>query len=107
VAEQVDEEAIDDLEERGFETDPDAYENVPSKAYITIKETKNLSADQRMHGHSMDEATKTGVQYVLDGRATDSMQVDILRQIAELWIRSNDKCCLLLERQRSSVRISE
>ncbi|GAB3327906.1 hypothetical protein GCM10027355_32530 [Haloplanus salinarum] len=39
-AEAVDEEAIDDLEERGFETDPDAYEDVPSKAYITIKETK-------------------------------------------------------------------
>ncbi len=36
----VDEEAIDDLEKRGFETDPDAYEDVPSKAYITIKETK-------------------------------------------------------------------
>ena len=39
-AEAVDGEAIDDLEERGFETDPDAYEDVPSKAYITIKETK-------------------------------------------------------------------
>ena len=39
-AEEVDEEAIDNLEERGFETDPDAYEDVPSKAYITIKETK-------------------------------------------------------------------
>jgi hypothetical protein len=39
-AEEVDEEAIDDLEERGFETNPDAYEDVPSKAYITIKETK-------------------------------------------------------------------
>jgi len=39
-AEAVDEGAIDDLEERGFETDPDAYEDVPSKAYITIKETK-------------------------------------------------------------------
>jgi hypothetical protein len=39
-AKEVDEEAIDDLEERGFETNPDAYEDVPSKAYITIKETK-------------------------------------------------------------------
>jgi hypothetical protein len=41
VAEAVDEEAIDDLEERGYETDPDAYEDVPPKAYITIKETKS------------------------------------------------------------------
>ena len=39
-AEEVDEETVEDLEERGFETDPDAYEDVPSKAYITIKETK-------------------------------------------------------------------
>jgi len=39
-AEEVDEEAIEDLEERGFETDPEAYEDVPPKAYITIKETK-------------------------------------------------------------------
>lgn len=31
---------IEDLEERGFETDPESYEDVPSKAYITIKETK-------------------------------------------------------------------
>jgi hypothetical protein len=39
-AEEVDEEAIEDLEERGFETDPESYEDVPPKAYITIKETK-------------------------------------------------------------------
>jgi hypothetical protein len=39
-AEAVDEEAIDDLEDRGFETDPEVYEDVPPKAYITIKETK-------------------------------------------------------------------
>ncbi|GAB3330052.1 hypothetical protein GCM10027355_36320 [Haloplanus salinarum] len=39
-ADEVDEDAIADLEERGFETDPEAYSDVPSKAYITIKETK-------------------------------------------------------------------
>jgi hypothetical protein len=60
-----------------------------------------------MPGHSADGATKTGVPYVLDGLVTDSMHVDVFRQIAELWIRSNDKCCLLVERQRNSVRITE
>ncbi|GAB3330066.1 hypothetical protein ACOZ4L_16550 (plasmid) [Haloplanus ruber] len=39
-AEEVDEETIEEIEQRGFETDPEAYEDVPSKAYITIKETK-------------------------------------------------------------------
>ncbi len=36
----VDEEVINHLEQQGFDTDLEACEDVPSKAYITIKETK-------------------------------------------------------------------
>jgi hypothetical protein len=39
--EGVDEEDLEELEERGISTDPDDYEDVPaSGAYITVKETK-------------------------------------------------------------------
>jgi hypothetical protein len=48
-----------------------------------------------MHGRSADEMTKTGVRCALDGLFTDSIQVDALRRIAQLRIRSNDRCWLL------------
>lgn len=39
--EEVDEEQLEDLEERDVSTDPADYEDVPtSSAYITVKETK-------------------------------------------------------------------
>ena len=38
---EVDDEELDELEERGISTDPADYEDVPaSGAYITVKETK-------------------------------------------------------------------
>lgn len=44
-AETVDEAVTDDLGGQGFETDPDAHEDVPSKAYITIRKIKPGSHD--------------------------------------------------------------
>jgi len=39
--EEVDEEQLDELEERGISTDPKDYEDIPeSGAYITVKTTK-------------------------------------------------------------------
>ncbi len=35
------------------------------------------------------------------------MEVDIHRQIPKLRIRPHNECCVLLKRQRSSVRIAE
>jgi len=41
VEEEVDEEDLEELDEREISTDPDDYEDVPtSGAYVTIKETK-------------------------------------------------------------------
>ncbi|MUV88485.1 hypothetical protein GJ629_00140 [Halapricum sp. CBA1109] len=39
--EEVDQEELEELEERGLSTDPNEYDDVPaSGAYITVKETK-------------------------------------------------------------------
>lgn len=37
---EVDEDQVEELEERGLSTDPDDHDDVPSSAYVTVKETK-------------------------------------------------------------------
>jgi hypothetical protein len=102
--------AIHQSQENGIEV---RIERAPPTGSLTtcseeLAKRENSAVRTRSCGREGEvEARKTGIQYESDGVFADLMQIDVRRQVAELWVRSNDECRLFLERQRGGVRIAE